>query len=1284
MAADEDSTALAQLRGGAEVVDLEDYTEKFALEDYDSGSASGGKSSPSSVIKQEGGEQPPAFDTIDVGSSSLLSASETPAQTDEISLASGTNMRIASGHGMAFDQDSLQEEHEQSAQENANAAGSPNHFAPDCLPNATNLDGSDANRSLDTSPTGIVTSDAAPETSLNDEDTRMIGLSGQAASENAGHLEHPNTNMITNIPPAAIVPRSAPSETSNSGTTTLSAGLGSSILQPRNLNIVNNVSSAEARKNLLDQQRAMAEVYKASISRPSQPTNSGDDQFAVEGQKPTSADTSNDSELAYQQMKREWARQRLNGTLTPAKEIEFMKRERQYERQKKKERGELSSEDEDEDLFVKEKPSKRRKISKSVGAGRGKSKVKATPGSSETDDEEVPAKKGRGRPAGKKSTKPKATKKRSKKPIERRLNSNHSFGLSNIIADAQAAEAIGESQPTFDINEVGKRKNAALRALVDNVPTESKRIAQTDRVILDKAIKDFTGLGTVKPHEGGKWLVNGMQTSLTPHQVIGTAFMRRREGAKEAPKGGILADQMGLGKTLMALANIVNGRNNPLIQSGRPASEDQLHTTLIVVPSSILPQWQDEIKKHCVKKPRNRGWGIGSVFIYRESNCGNIDEDDLWAHDIVLTTYGEVSKSWPVMDSPDLPEGEERDTWLNNNFYEKRGVLHKTRFLRVCLDEAHQIRNPDTRTSQACRGLVAEHHWAITGSPCVNSSIDLYALYDFIKHPIVRGKANFKKRFVDAKNPMSTDLLSEELNNCMIRHTHRNQLFGARLVTLPKARSNVLTLGFTRLEHSIYEIVRTRFKVRVQKISDDGKLRTKLPHIFVLMLRLRQLTSHPLMIQGEICSCLEREDFEKLDRLCDKESSHRGDGANMIVSIRNILAKERRAADMRIAAEHQDGADEQYKTEVPTNYDRQPVQGDVTGKSKTAAGGSHGRNQRFSKYLTLIKGSDTYTKMNERVRCSTCMQPPYQPFLTDCNHVYCKVCLEDLLADAAELGQNKASCSSCGQEMTARPMDFPDPATARDSSHDSSSTNGKKRKKPSGEDMPGWLDLDGEILPSTKTLAVKSAILNWWDESTGGDPEAKIILFTQWLQMIKVLQKMCTSENWGCSTLTGKMDTKRRQNELNEFKHNPEKRILISSLKCGGIGLNLTCASKVIVLEPWWNFATEDQAFSRVFRIGQDKETSMLSLVIRDSIDEKLNELKEKKKIEIDKVMLDHKERAKVNLKDILGVLGEVDEDESGKLFFTDGVGANRAANGGEAGEEEEGEGEEVEEMDVC
>lgn len=68
-----------------------------------------------------------------------------------------------------------------------------------------------------------------------------------------------------------------------------------------------------------------------------------------------------------------------------------------------------------------------------------------------------------------------------------------------------------------------------------------------------------------------------------------------------------------------------------------------------------------------------------------------------------------------------------------------------------------------------------------------------------------------------------------------------------------------------------------------------------------------------------------------------------------------------------------------------------------------------------------------------------------------------------------------------------------------------------------------------------------------------------------------------------------------RNKAVKDFTDKPDKIVLLASLKCGGVGLNLTMASRVIVIDPWWNRSLQDQAFCRVYRIGQAYETNLTS-----------------------------------------------------------------------------------------
>jgi SNF2 family DNA or RNA helicase len=102
-----------------------------------------------------------------------------------------------------------------------------------------------------------------------------------------------------------------------------------------------------------------------------------------------------------------------------------------------------------------------------------------------------------------------------------------------------------------------------------------------------------------------------------------------------------------------------------------------------------------------------------------------------------------------------------------------------------------------------------------------------------------------------------------------------------------------------------------------------------------------------------------------------------------------------------------------------------------------------------------------------------------------------------------------------------------------------------------------------------------------------------------------------------------------RDKAIKRFADNDDSRVLLASLRCGGLGLNLTMASKVVIVDPWWNQASEQQAFCRVFRIGQRDETFLSRMCVRNTVDERLIEMQGRKQKEIDAVMEDGRKTMK-------------------------------------------------------
>jgi SNF2 family DNA or RNA helicase len=112
--------------------------------------------------------------------------------------------------------------------------------------------------------------------------------------------------------------------------------------------------------------------------------------------------------------------------------------------------------------------------------------------------------------------------------------------------------------------------------------------------------------------------------------------------------------------------------------------------------------------------------------------------------------------------------------------------------------------------------------------------------------------------------------------------------------------------------------------------------------------------------------------------------------------------------------------------------------------------------------------------------------------------------------------------------------------------------------------------------------------------------------------MLGILRRKLEQENIPYEYLDGR--TQDRSAPVERFQNNPDSRLFLISLKAGGLGLNLTAAEYVFLLDPWWNPAVEAQAIDRTHRIGQTKSVFAYRLIAKDTVEEKVLQLQESKK----------------------------------------------------------------------
>ena len=140
------------------------------------------------------------------------------------------------------------------------------------------------------------------------------------------------------------------------------------------------------------------------------------------------------------------------------------------------------------------------------------------------------------------------------------------------------------------------------------------------------------------------------------------------------------------------------------------------------------------------------------------------------------------------------------------------------------------------------------------------------------------------------------------------------------------------------------------------------------------------------------------------------------------------------------------------------------------------------------------------------------------------------------------------------------------------------------------------------------------ALINQLRELRKENPTIKSVVFSQFTSFLSLLEPALARVNMHFVRLDGSMAQKARAAVLEEFKESKKFTILLLSLKAGGVGLNLTSAKRVYMMDPWWSFAIEAQAIDRVHRMGQEDEVKVYRFIVKDSVEQRMLRVQDRKK----------------------------------------------------------------------
>ena len=173
--------------------------------------------------------------------------------------------------------------------------------------------------------------------------------------------------------------------------------------------------------------------------------------------------------------------------------------------------------------------------------------------------------------------------------------------------------------------------------------------------------------------------------------------------------------------------------------------------------------------------------------------------------------------------------------------------------------------------------------------------------------------------------------------------------------------------------------------------------------------------------------------------------------------------------------------------------------------------------------------------------------------------------------------------------------------------------------KPSANSDDSEDELDGKKPKKTVTLsdyAFKSKLDRLIKEMVAireEDPQAKTLIFSQFTTTLQWLQQELPRHGFQFRTLSGDMSLSSRAKALRDFQKDPPTTIFLLSMRAGAVGINLTAANRVFLLEPCFNPALEQQAIGRVWRLGQQRNVKIYRMIMKDSVEERMQKLLEEK-----------------------------------------------------------------------
>ncbi|KAF8341641.1 SNF2 family N-terminal domain-containing protein [Cantharellus anzutake] len=582
----------------------------------------------------------------------------------------------------------------------------------------------------------------------------------------------------------------------------------------------------------------------------------------------------------------------------------------------------------------------------------------------------------------------------------------------------------------------------------------------------------------------------GFKATLLPFQQESLYWMRQQE--QGVWKGGILADEMGMGKTIQMLSLLFTDRRKP---------------NLIVAPTVAIMQWKNEIEAHTT------GFEVSLWHGHARAR----DISDLRKFDIVLTTYAVLESSFRKQEAGFKRKGA---------IVKEQSPIHAIKWQRIILDEAHNIKERSTNTAKGAFELVGKYRWCLSGTPLQNRVGELYSLIRFL------GGDPFAYYFC-------------KLCSCKSLHWKFTDRRGCD------------DCGHTPMNHTCYWNNEILTPIQKHGMRDEGKTAFRKLRILLDRMMLRRtkveraddlgLPPRTVIVRRDFFSMEEKELYLSLFSDAKRQYSTYVDEGTVLNNYSNIFSLLTR---MRQMACHPD----------------------LVLKSR--------RNIEIS------------GEIEEATICRLCHDIAEDAIKSTCHHVFDRACVTQYIEASV---QGNPDCPVCHSPLS---IDLEAPAIEQDEEIALKARQGILGR------------LDHNVWRSSTKI---EALVEELDKLRHQDSTTKSIVFSQFVNFLDLIAWRLQKAGFRICRLEGTMSPQARDATIKHFMNNVEVTIFLVSLKAGGVALNLTEASRVYLMDSWWNPAVEYQAMDRIHRLGQHRPVHAIKLVVEDSIESRIVQLQEKK-----------------------------------------------------------------------